>query len=104
MNEVLQHWDGYVTRIGARVVEVVLLDVTAGDQVANEVALILRHHINPETLAALRPGTFVTWKIEKTPTSVVSRFGLTPAPVVTQEDIDAAAAEAKELAANLRFK
>ena len=104
MNEVLQHWEGYVQRIGKRVVEVVLLDVTAGAQVANEVALIRKGNISPEVWDKLKPGSYVTWKIERTPTSVVSQFGLTPIGEWTQEELDAARAEGERMANALRLR
>ena len=102
MNEVLQHWEGYVQRIGNRVVEVVLLDVTAGAQIANEVALIPRDKISPEVWDKLQPGTYVTWKIERTPTSVVSEFVLTPVGEWTQDELDAARAEGERMANALK--
>ena len=59
----LQEWEGYVTDIGDEEFEARLLDVTAGDAVEGEDAVIPLEEVSPEDRQRMEPGSIFRWVI-----------------------------------------
>lgn len=59
----LQEWEGYVTRIGEDAFDVRLLDVTAGDAVEREDAVIPLEEVSAEDRQRMEPGSIFRWVI-----------------------------------------
>ncbi len=59
----LQEWEGYVTDIGNDEFEARLLDLTAGDSVAREDAVIPLDDVSAEDRLNMEPGSIFRWVI-----------------------------------------
>jgi len=90
--EPLQEWEGCVTGVGDENFVAELVDLTAGDCLANEEATIALREISDADRAKLGMGSRFRWVIgyERLPTGVrrsVSRFVFADPPVVTAADL-----------------
>lgn len=89
----LQEWEGYVTDIGDEEFEARLLDVTAGDAVEREDAVIPLDEVSAEDRRRMEPGSIFRWVIgyersiggTKKP---VSRIVFLDLPPITDKDIE----------------
>lgn len=59
----IQEWEGYVTEIRRRVFEARLLDLTAGESLPHETALIPLTQVSERDAAGMRPGSVFRWVI-----------------------------------------
>lgn len=59
----IQEWEGYVTEIRRRVFEARLLDLTAGESLPHETALIPLTQVSERDAGRMRPGSVFRWVI-----------------------------------------